>query len=175
MSGFSPYDAPLQESQSDAIDGRFGGLRQVVDQSVGKGITTISGGTPNETKISASVIGDYTKRTTIAPNTKRNPVDETTKDVDDLNNEEDRKREASRRAETSTVGAANKYRRPGDGDDKTYSEPDNRPLEDTDAFIPEATVSGEAVKLRRSKNKYHFGSGQYDNMPNRGAYEGESR
>ena len=41
-----------------------------------------------------------------------------------------KKREFSRRAETSTVGAANEYRRPGDGDDKIYSEPDNRPKQD---------------------------------------------
>ena len=148
---FSPYDAPVQESQSDATDSRFGGLRAVVDVSVAK-------------------TEDYTSRTKASPNKKENPVDETTKDIDDLNNEEDRKREASRRAETSTVGADNKYRRPGDGDDKTYSEPDNRPPEDTDAFTPD----GDPIKLRRSKNKHHFGSGQYDNMPNRGVYEGEN-
>ena len=42
---------------------------------------------------------------------------------------------------------------------------DNRPLEDTDAFEPDS----DSPKIRRSKNKYHFGSGQYDNNPNRGA------
>ncbi|RLG67116.1 MAG: hypothetical protein DRO11_10515 [Methanobacteriota archaeon] len=48
-------------------------------------------------------------------------------DIDDLNNVEDRKRETSRRAETSTVGAENQYRRPGDADDKIYTDADNRP------------------------------------------------
>lgn len=53
-----------------------------------------------------------------------------TMDIDDMNNTEARKREVSRRAETSTVGAENQYRRPGDANDKIYSDPDNRPKMD---------------------------------------------
>lgn len=55
---------------------------------------------------------------------------EATIDIDDLNDPNARKREASRRAETSTTGhdqVSNPFRRPGDADDKTYSDKDNRP------------------------------------------------
>lgn len=50
-----------------------------------------------------------------------------TDDIDDLNDPNTGKREASRRAETSTAGAANQYRRPGDANDKIYSDKDNQP------------------------------------------------
>jgi hypothetical protein len=43
----------------------------------------------------------------------------------------------------------------------------NRPLEDTDVTIVPDN------KHRRSKLKNQFGSGQYDNNPNRGEGEGE--
>lgn len=56
-----------------------------------------------------------------------NPVEDTTKDTDDMNDAKARKRETSRRMETSHVGAQNQYRRPFDSDDKEYSEADNRP------------------------------------------------
>jgi len=57
-------------------------------------------------------------------------VREVPMDVDDMNDSQARKRETTRRAETSTTGydqESNAYRRPGDADDKTYSDADNRP------------------------------------------------
>lgn len=59
-----------------------------------------------------------------------NPVEDTLKDLDEMNNDQIRKRETSRRLETSTTGydqESNPYRRLGDADDKEYSEADNRP------------------------------------------------
>ena len=53
--------------------------------------------------------------------------DDTTKDIDDLDDDKAKKRKSSRRAETSTVGGVNQYRRPGDANDKIYSYSDNLP------------------------------------------------
>jgi hypothetical protein len=58
-----------------------------------------------------------------------NPTGTTTKDIDDLNDPNARKREESRRAETSTPGAQNQYRRPGDSKD-IKSDADKRPRQD---------------------------------------------
>lgn len=116
----SPNDNSVSDrsSSSSLKDRNFGGNRKV---------------TENVQKDE-----DYTKpsmerRANMAEDAEEkifNPVEETTKDIDDMNNPEERKREASRRAETSTAGANNKYRRPGDSDDKIYSDPDNRPASD---------------------------------------------
>jgi hypothetical protein len=141
---FSPGDSPLSKDQSAPTDARFGGHREV--SAVGKD-------------------QDYTSRTGSASNRKENPVDDTIKDIDDMTDPNQRKREFSRREETSNVQASN------EAGFITKTDSDNRPLEDTDAFEPD----GSSIKLRRSKIKGHFGNGQYDNNPNRGVYEGEIR
>lgn len=78
-----------------------------------------------------------------------------TMDIDDLNDPQARKRETSRRAETSTVGADNQYRRPGDADDKTYSDADNRPegenREDDVVKVP------DPLKKHGSRNPWRIG------------------
>jgi len=103
---------------------------------------------------------DYKKSVGGSSNIKENPVDAVIKDTDDMTDLKARKREFSRRAETQDPSDHNKERFP-------ESEPKNRPLEDTDVTkIPDDSH-------RRSKIKSHFGSGQYDNNPNRGSYEGE--
>ena len=105
----SPGDNKVKDSQSEAKVGHFGGNRKVTDN--------------------VQKSEDYTKPSQGRRSNMESegvPLEDTTKDIDDLNDPEARKREASRRAETNTVGAANEYRRPGDGD-KIFSEPDNRP------------------------------------------------
>lgn len=83
---------------------------------------------------------------------------ETTIDVDDLNDPQARKRENSRRAETSTTGydqVSNPFRRPGDADDKIYSDPDNIPAsehrEDDVVRVP------DPQKKHGTRNPFHFG------------------
>lgn len=107
-----------RSAEGSPKDGRFGGNRQVTANVQSK--------------------QDYTKRSMEkranldedSESQVVNPFDRTTDDIDDLNDPKARKREASRRAETSTVGAQNKYRRPGDSDDKEYSDYENRPRQD---------------------------------------------
>lgn len=129
--------------KTSTIDGDFGGNRSV---------------SSNNTKAQ-----DYKKPSGAAPNRKENPQD-VSKDIDEMTEAESRKREFSRREETSNVQKSN------ESGFISKTDTDKLPPEDTDAFIPEADL----IKLRRSKNKYHFGSGQYNNNPNRG-YEGELR
>ena len=131
----------LQESQSDMVDSKFGGHREVSDVADDK---------------------DYTHRTGRAPNRKENPVDDTSKDIDEMTEAEARKREFSRREETSNVQKSN------EADFITKTDSDNQPLEDTGAFEPDPTDPNFLAKTRGSKNKYHFGEVQYDNNPNRG-------
>jgi hypothetical protein len=138
---FSPGDNPLSSDQSAPTDAKFGGHREYSDTAKAQ---------------------DYTSRTGKAPNVKKNPVDDTIKDIDDMTDPNQRKREFSRREETSNVQASN------EAGFITKTDADHRPPEDTDAIEPE----NDPAKRPRSKVKGHFGSGQYDNMPNRG-YEGE--
>lgn len=150
-----PSDGKLSNDKSSITDAKFGGRREV--------------------STSEADSKDYTKRTGNASNIKNNPVDETDRDVDDMSDVNDnfddpttqraKKREFSRRDETSDVQQSNERI-------ATQSDPDNRPRMDegSDATqVPEASD----VKTIRSKLKGHFGDGQYDNMPNRGTYEGE--
>lgn len=105
---------------------------------------------------------DYTKKHGGAPNVKRNPVEDAVRDIDAMTETESRKREFSRRAETADHSDHNK-------EHFHETDPENRPPEDTSAvLIPDDKKHGD--KLRN-----HFGSGQYDNYPNRGSYEGELR
>ena len=89
---------------------------------------------------------DYKKPSGTAPNKIENPKT-AVKDIDGI-----------KEFDGSIVQESN------EDDFITQIDGDNKPLEDTDAFIPES----DRIKLRRSKNKYHFGPGQYDNNPNRG-------
>lgn len=130
-------DAPLAESQSDMTDARFGGHREHSDVADAK---------------------DYTSRTGNAPNVKKNPVDTTTKDIDDMTDDKARKREFSRRAETQDVQQSN------EADWQTKSDSDNRPRMDEGSDgvqVPEAVEE----RVRRKANKW-----QYDTS---NTYEGE--
>jgi hypothetical protein len=161
MFTFSPNDNRVSDKSSSGSlkDRSFGGNRKV---------------TENVQKAE-----DYTKpslerRANMAEDVEEkifNPVEETTKDVDDMVDNPGvdpndptklvtgKKREVSRRAETSTVGAANEYRRPGDGDDKIYSDPDNRPegehREDDVVAVPDPN------KKHGSRNPFRIGE-DYD-------------
>jgi hypothetical protein len=81
-------------------------------------------------------------------------VPETTMDIDDMNDPNVRKREESRRAETSTVGAQNQYRRPGDSD-KIQSDSDKRTAPDTRSDSVVAVPDPEAK--HGSRNPYSIG------------------
>jgi hypothetical protein len=142
MITLSPHDTPVGSDASEMKDTNFGGNREY---TTGKQVKS----------------QDYTSRDCGAPNKKENPYEETTKDVDDMTDPEARKREFSRRAETSTVGDHNK-------EHFHETDPENRPPEDTTAFIPDD-------KKHTKKMRFQYGSGQYDNNPNRGNYEGEVR
>jgi hypothetical protein len=110
----SPGDSKVSnESSSSLKDRDFGGNRKVT-RNVQKAEDYKK---PSLTR-RANFDGD-TDEKVIAP--------DATMDVDDMNDPNARKRETSRRAETSTVGAANQYRRPGDADDKIYSDKENQP------------------------------------------------
>jgi hypothetical protein len=76
-------------------------------------------------------------------------------DVDDLNDPQNKKRETSRRAETSHVGADNQYRRPGDGDDKIYSDSDHRTKPDTRS--DDAVVEPDSKAKHGTRNVHRFG------------------
>ena len=144
MFTFSPNDNPVSDRNAAGSlkDRNFGGNRKVTDN--------------------VQKDGDYTKpsmerRANMAEDVEEkifNPVEETTKDTDDMNDPNARKREASRRAETSTVGAANQYRRPGDADDKIYSDPDNRPKQDN---REDDMVEPNPVKKHGTRNPWRIG------------------
>jgi hypothetical protein len=144
-----PSEGNLSENKSDMTDARFGGQRKVVSKSVGDA-------------------KDYTKRTGTAPNRKENPVDETVRDVDDMSDVNDnfadptteraKKREFSRREETSNVQKSN------EANWQVKSDPDNRPRMDegSDAVqVPEVVEE----RVRKKANRWHYESSD--------TYEGE--
>jgi len=118
-----------RHSASSPKDRKFGGRRKVTNNT-----EKAEDYTKPSTERRANMDGEADEKIV-------NPVGETTKDLDDLNDPNARKREASRRAETSTRGSTtieylpgnavgdpaipvyggNVYRRPGDSDDKEYS------------------------------------------------------
>lgn len=93
-------------------DRKFGGNRKVTDN-----VQKNEDYTRPSLERRANIDGDAEEKL-IAP--------DATMDIDDLNDPKARKRENSRRAETSTVGAQNQYRRGGDSQ-KIESDVDNRP------------------------------------------------
>ena len=126
----SPNDSPLAGNASDMKDQSFGGNREV---------TT---GQQQKTQ-------DYKRPVCGDVNVEENPIDDVIRDIDDMTDPFARKREFTRRAETSDRKDHNKDRFP-------ESEPDNRPPEDTRAVIvPDDKFHGD-------KLKNHFGQGQYE-------------
>jgi len=162
------------DSQFDTSASHFSGNRAVSDNQASVLETTVVSGVMTNIEYT-----DIHRTRGGAPNRVENPVEDTTKDVDDPNDLRARKRFESLQRERSTL----EYRK-----DLEYvsSSAENRPPEDTDAFIPEleiavyetvisgvlTTVTGTIPLKRRSKLKGQYGDGQYDNMPNRG-YESE--
>ena len=126
----SPNDNPLKSSSNDIKDQKFGGNRE---------FTT---GTQQKKQ-------DYTKSAGVSPNIKENPVEETTRDIDSMSDPKARKREFSRRAETADPADHNK-------EHFHESDPENRPLEDTNEVLTPDN------KFHGNKLKYHFGNGQYE-------------
>jgi hypothetical protein len=126
----SPNDNKLNNDVSEPTDKDFGGHREY-------------------SKTASSE--DYTSRSNTMDK-KENPVDDTVKDIDDLTDPKQRKRELSRREETSNVQKSN------ESAFSTQSTSDNRPPENTDDFVSD----NDPVKRYRSKDKYNFGDGQYE-------------
>jgi hypothetical protein len=142
MFTMSPNDNPVSTGAGSMKDRNFGGNRKVTDN-----IQKAEDITKPSLERRANMDEDAEEKIF-------NPVEKTTKDIDDLNDPNNKKRETSRRAETSTVGAANQYRRPGDGDDKTYSEPANRPKQDS---REDDMVEPNPEKKHGSRNPWRVG------------------
>ena len=138
----SPNDNPVSDKTGAGAlkDRKFGGNRKVTEN-----IQKDEDYTKPSLERRANLDGEVESEL-IAP--------DTTKDVDDMNDPVARKREVSRRAETSTVGADNQYRRPGDGDDKIYSEPDNRPKQDA---REDDMVEPDPEKKHGTRNPWRIG------------------
>jgi hypothetical protein len=116
----SPNDNKVNDDAGALKDRNFSGNRKVTDD-----VQKSEDYTKPSLERRANIDGDAEEKL-ISP--------DATMDVDDLNDPQARKRETSRRAETSTTGYdqdSNPYRRPGDSNDKTYSDADNRPKPDT--------------------------------------------
>ncbi|MGD9157217.1 MAG: hypothetical protein PVG39_02310 [Desulfobacteraceae bacterium] len=138
----SPNDNRVNDDSAAAKDRNFGGNRKVT------------------TNIQKSE--DYTKpgqgrRANLSGDAEKNmTMPEATMDIDDMNDPQARKREMSRRAETSTTGADNQYRRAGDGD-KIYSDSNNRPAPDTrgDSHIEPDPNKKHGSRLPNMIGEYH--------------------
>jgi hypothetical protein len=82
-----PSDSPVKDSKSDMTHSNFGGQRKVTD-----GVEKAE---------------DYTQRTTTNAGIQENPVDDTTKDVDDLNDPQSRKNDTTRQVKSFEVADSN--------------------------------------------------------------------
>lgn len=82
-----PGDSPVKDSKSDMTHSNFGGQRKVT-----------SGVEKAE---------DYTQRTTTNAGVQENPVDDATKDVDDLNDPQARKNDTTRQVNSFQVADLN--------------------------------------------------------------------
>ena len=130
MNYLSPNDSPLDSNASDMKDQNFGGNRKFTE------------GKQQKTQ-------DYKKPVGGSANIEENPVDDVTRDIDDMTDPKARKREFSRRAETNDHADHNKER-------FHETDPENRPAEDTSVVkIPDGKHHGD-------KNRYQFGQGQYE-------------
>lgn len=121
-----PSDGQLQDDKSQPTHTNFGGNREY---------------TPSVPKKE----GDYLSPTGGHVNSEKNPVDETTKDIDDMNDPVARKRETTRRRNTSEL-AFRQTVEFGQTDDV-----ETLPPEETDPY------DGGGFTHRRSAFKYHFG------------------
>lgn len=135
----NPASSPLSESKSDAVDGRFGGHREHSDVARDQDYTSRSGGNAN---------------------TKENPYNEVTDDVDDLNDSMARKREFSRREETSNTQKNNEAAFMTQADSEHQAKMD---VSDDVVGIPD----NAKPKRHRKPNKFHLGT--------ESVYEGEIR
>ena len=140
MFTMSPNDNRTSSNQSGKV-GHFGANRAVKPTSVQKAEDYTK---PNQER-RANLAGEVESELI---------VPEATMDIDDMNDLMTGKREESRRAETSTPGAQNQYRRPGDSD-KIQSDPDKRTAPDTrsDSVV---VVPNPEVK-HGSRNPYRIG------------------
>lgn len=129
MFTLSPHDNPVEDGANELKDGSFGGNREY---TTGKQVKD----------------QDYTGRAGGSPNNKENPVDETAKDIDEMTEPESRKREFSRRAETADRKDHNK-------EHFHKTDPENLPLEDTTAFVPDDKKHGARLRTQ-------YGEGQYE-------------
>jgi len=134
----TPGDSPVKDDKSSPTVSNFGGHRAHSN--------------------SVSDAKDYTKRTGNAPTIEENPTDTAVRDIDDMADPAARKREFSRREETSNTQLNN------ESSFITKSDSDNLPPMDTGS---DATVVPEthAVKQTRKPNQWHFGT--------KSVYEGE--
>lgn len=126
----TPGDSPIKDDKSSITSSNFGGHRahsNVLDAK------------------------DYTKRTGNASTIEGNPTDTAVRDIDDMTDPAARKREFSRREETSNVQLSN------EANFITKSDSDNRPPMDTGSdgvVVPETSL----VKQSRKPNQWHFGT-----------------
>jgi hypothetical protein len=98
-----PSDSPVNDSKSDMTHSHFGGQRKVTD-----GVQKAE---------------DYTQRTTTAADVQENPVDDATKDVDDLNDLKARKNDTKRQVDSFLTGDKNK-------EHFNVSDLENKPLDE---------------------------------------------
>ena len=122
--------SPVHDSKSTAKDGNFGGNRQVTSN--------------------IQDAADYKKASTSSKLKVENPVDETVRDVDDMNDPAARKREETRRAEVlhddNVAAIANRKKSSGEI------------LEDVDGPAEDTTpVAEDDARKHGSRNKWHFG------------------
>lgn len=137
----SPNDNRVSDRHSGPKDGNFGGNRKVTRSNVQKAEDY----TKPSLERRANVEGDAEEKFI-------NP--DATMDIDDLNDPNTRKRDASRHAETSTPGAQNQYRRPGDSK-KIESDADNRP--EPEHREDDVVKEPDSTKKHGSRNPWHFG------------------
>lgn len=133
----SPFDSQVKDSKSDTSATHFGGHREHSDVSDAK---------------------DYTDRIKAAPNIKKNPVDKVVKDIDDMTDSKQRKREFSRREETSNVQKSN------ESDFIVKTDKENRPRMD-EGSDPVQVPEVDKPKRHRKPNQWQFGT--------ESVYEGE--
>lgn len=135
----TPGDSPVKDDKSSPTSSNFGGQRVHSNVADAK---------------------DYTKRTGSASTIEKNPTDTTVRDIDDMADLTARKREFSRREETSNTQLNN------EADFIIKSDAENRPPMDTgsDAVV---TPETHPVKQSRKPNQWHFGT--------ESVYDGEIR
>ena len=126
----SPNDNPVKDDKSSITDSKFGGHREHSDVSKSQ---------------------DYTSRTGTNKTKKENPVEEVVRDIDDMTDPFQRKREFSRREETSNVQKSN------EADFIIKTDRENTPNMD-EGSDPVRIPETDKVKAHRKPNQWHFGT-----------------